>query len=234
MKKALKKILECFDWCIERIWEIFGFMCLIVWSIMCLFGRGTVLLWHRLGKVKKCHGIWLKFSSFFRFMETVAALILIYPVKWFVILKKRLDGSAGARRITFITVIILYILIRQPFLMPWNWGYNQFYQQGIASWYGPGFYFKRTASGELFLPGPFMTAAHKTLPFGTKVRIRNRSNGCEAVVTINDDGPHKKGRIIDLSWFAAWRLGMTGPGTASVEIYVCPGAKLSRPKKGAK
>ena len=231
MKKILKKILLGFDWCLERVWELLGFMCLIIWCICCLFGRGAVLLWHRLGKVGKCHGVWLKFSSFFRFMETAAALILIYPVRWFVVFKKRLDNSAGVRRTMLLVVVIIYLIIRQPFLMPWDWGVWDSYQRGVASWYGSGFYFSRTASGEFFLPGPFMTAAHKTLPFGTRVLVRNISNGRKAVVTINDDGPHIKGRIIDLSWFAAWRLGITGPGTALVVLSVRPETKRVRAKK---
>ncbi len=233
-KKILVKLLEWFDWCVARLWELFGYACLIIWSILCLFGRGAVLLWHRLGKVEFCHGVWLKFSSVFRFIETVIALILIYPVKWFVMLKKRLDKSARARRIALFVLIVLYLLVKQPFLMPWNWGYNQFYERGMASWYGPGDYFKRTASGELFLPGPFCTAAHKMLPFGTKVRVRNRNNGNETVVTITDDGPNVKGRIIDLSWFAAWRLGMVEAGLAPVEIYVLPGADIHRKKPAVK
>ena len=192
------------------------------------------MLWHKLGTVGFCHGVWNKLSPIFRFFEMAIALLFIYPVSWFVSIKKWLDSSAKARRIALLIVIVLYIIIWRPFLMPWNWGYSQFYQQGTASWYGPGDYFKTTATGSTLLPGPFLTAAHKTLPFGTKVRVRNRNNGNETVVTINDDGPNVKGRIIDLSWFAAWRIGMVDAGIAPVEIYVLPDADLSRKKRSAK
>ena len=69
---------------------------------------------------------------------------------------------------------------------------------GLASWYGPGFHGKRTASGEIYNMHA-MTAAHRTLPFGSKVRVTNKSNGKSVVVKINDRGPFKSGRVIDLS-----------------------------------
>ena len=90
------------------------------------------------------------------------------------------------------------------------------FQTGIASWYGPGFYNHKTASGELFLPGPYLTAAHKTLPFGTMVKVYNRDNGRSVIVRINDRGPYVRGRIIDLSRYAAEESGMINSGTAKV------------------
>ncbi len=85
---------------------------------------------------------------------------------------------------------------------PWS-------EQGIASWYGPRFHGRRTASGERFNTHE-LTAAHKTLPFGTRVRVTSLVNGKEVVVRINDRGPFIKGRIIDLSRAAALALGLTG------------------------
>ena len=70
--------------------------------------------------------------------------------------------------------------------------------RGIASWYGPGFHGKTTASGRMFNQHS-ITAAHKTLPFGTKIRVTNRENGKTAIVTINDRGPYTPGRVLDLS-----------------------------------
>jgi len=92
-------------------------------------------------------------------------------------------------------------------------------EQGVASWYGPGFHGKRTASGEVYDMDD-MTAAHKRLPFGTRVRVHNRDNGRETVVRINDRGPFVDGRIIDLSRAAAREIGMLGTGTARVRIAV--------------
>jgi rare lipoprotein A len=82
-------------------------------------------------------------------------------------------------------------------------------QQGAASWYGPGFHGRKTASGERFNAGDF-TAAHRTLPFGTRVRVMNRANGRSVVVRINDRGPYAHGRVIDLSRASAKALGVNG------------------------
>lgn len=90
-------------------------------------------------------------------------------------------------------------------------------ERGVASWYGRKFHAKRTSSGE-----PYdmyaMTAAHRTLPLPTYVRVRNLQNGRSVVVRVNDRGPFLQNRLIDLSYSAAARLGMLGTGTAPVEI----------------
>ena len=80
---------------------------------------------------------------------------------------------------------------------------------GMASWYGPGFHGRRTASGERFNTGA-LTAAHRTLPFGTHVRVVNVETGRSIVVRINDRGPFVRGRVIDLSQAAARAIGVTG------------------------
>ncbi|MBD2577821.1 septal ring lytic transglycosylase RlpA family protein [Oscillatoria sp. FACHB-1406] len=92
-------------------------------------------------------------------------------------------------------------------------------QRGMASWYGPGFHGRLSASGERFNQNA-MTAAHRTLPFGTRVRVTNRNNGQSAIVRINDRGPFVRGRIIDLSVGAAKQIGMYGSGVAPVEVEV--------------
>ena len=92
-----------------------------------------------------------------------------------------------------------------------SWG------EGVASWYGPGFAGRRTASGEVFDPSQ-LTAAHKTLPFGTTLRVTNLANGLSVTVRINDRGPFIPGRVIDLSRAAAERIGMIGSGTARVRL----------------
>ena len=93
---------------------------------------------------------------------------------------------------------------------------------GIASWYGPNFAGRRTANGEIFDPSQ-LTAAHRTLPFGTHVRVTNLENGRSVVVRINDRGPFKAGRIIDLSQAAANEVGMIGSGTAQVHVEIIGG-----------
>ena len=89
--------------------------------------------------------------------------------------------------------------------------------RGKASWYGPGFHGKRTASGERFDMND-LTAAHRTLPFGTRVRVRNHQNGREVVVRINDRGPWVGNRIIDLSKAAAAALDLLQAGEAPVVL----------------
>jgi rare lipoprotein A len=90
-------------------------------------------------------------------------------------------------------------------------------QCGGASWYGPGFDGKRTASGRTFNQNA-MTAAHKSLPFGTEVQVTDQRTGKSVTVTINDRGPFAKGRIIDLSKAAATELGFKNRGHTPVCI----------------
>jgi rare lipoprotein A len=89
--------------------------------------------------------------------------------------------------------------------------------RGKASWYGPGFQGKRTASGERFDMNA-LTAAHRTLPFGTRVRVRNLRNGREVVVRVNDRGPNVNDRIIDLSKAAAAALDLVQAGEGPVVL----------------
>ena len=91
--------------------------------------------------------------------------------------------------------------------------------QGEASWYGPGFFGNLTANGEIYRPGT-MTAAHRTLPFGTRVRVTNLWNGRSAVVRINDRGPYVGQRVIDLGHGAAEELGLFHSGIAQVKLEV--------------
>ncbi|MDD2896848.1 MAG: septal ring lytic transglycosylase RlpA family protein [Aliarcobacter sp.] len=90
---------------------------------------------------------------------------------------------------------------------------------GIASWYGPDFHSKKTSNGEIYDMYD-MTAAHKTLPMNTVVRVDNLENGRSVIVRINDRGPFVRGRIIDLSNKAAREIEMVGKGTAKVNITV--------------
>jgi rare lipoprotein A len=92
-----------------------------------------------------------------------------------------------------------------------------FVQEGIASWYGEDFHGRNTSSGEMYNMHD-KTAAHKTLPFGTYVRVENLSNSKEVIVRVNDRGPFVKQRIIDLSYSAAREIGLVGPGTARVRL----------------
>ncbi len=92
-------------------------------------------------------------------------------------------------------------------------------QIGIASYYGKKFHKKRTANGEIFNMYR-VSAAHKTYPLGTRVKVTNMENGKSIRLTINDRGPYVKGRIIDLSYKAARKIGFVNQGTTKVRIDV--------------
>lgn len=92
-----------------------------------------------------------------------------------------------------------------------------FVEEGIASWYGTDFHGKKTSNGEIY-DMHAMTAAHKILPLGVWVRVRNLKSGQEQILRINDRGPFVAGRVIDLSYAGAQALGLVGPGTAPVRV----------------
>jgi rare lipoprotein A len=91
-------------------------------------------------------------------------------------------------------------------------------QRGTASWYGPGFHGRKTASGERFNSYD-MTAAHRSLPFGTRLKVVNETNGRSVVVRVNDRGPFAHRRIIDLAKGPALALGLTASGTGYVSLH---------------
>jgi rare lipoprotein A (peptidoglycan hydrolase) len=100
---------------------------------------------------------------------------------------------------------------------PERWGDH--YLRGLSSYYGPGFHGKKTANGEIFNMYK-LTAAHRTLPLGTKARIWNVENGRSCVVIINDRGPFIEGRILDLSYAAGLELEMVVQGVTMVQIQI--------------
>ncbi|HTQ14603.1 MAG TPA: septal ring lytic transglycosylase RlpA family protein [Rhizomicrobium sp.] len=111
--------------------------------------------------------------------------------------------------------------VGNPYQIDGTWYYPReqpgYDETGIASWYGPDFYGRRTANGELYDAGA-LTAAHRTLPMPVNVRVTNLDNGRSLVVRVNDRGPYAKGRIIDVSEHAAELLGFKGRGTARVRV----------------
>lgn len=111
------------------------------------------------------------------------------------------------------------------FVMPSSEGYRQ---TGIASWYGEAFHGKRTSSGTIYNMHE-LTAAHKTLPLPSLVRVTNLGNGKSVVVTVDDRGPFVKGRLIDLSYAAAKELDIVRSGTAEVEVEALGGASGAGP-----
>ena len=129
------------------------------------------------------------------------------------------------RKLAQIVSLLLIIMIFTFFSVlefvygkPEKSNYN-YHTIGIASWYGKYFHGKETASGEPFNMYTY-TAAHRSLPLGTKVRVINLENGKDVVVDINDRGPYVDGRTIDLSYAAAKSIGMTDSGTSKVKIEI--------------
>src|SRR5882672_8579520 len=100
--------------------------------------------------------------------------------------------------------------------------------EGVASYYAEPYNGRRTASGEIFDTYNGMTAAHKTLPFNTMVRVTNKTNGREVDVRINDRGPFIDGRVIDLSLRAAREIELVGPGVAPVKLKVLKEGQAAR------
>jgi len=119
--------------------------------------------------------------------------------------------------------------IGEPYQIDDVWYYPQeqptYDETGVASWYGPSFYGRPTANGEIY-DGDKMTAAHKTLPLPVNVRVTNLENGRSVIVRVNDRGPFARGRIIDLSRRAAELLDMTRAGVAKVRVTYLSRADL--------
>lgn len=122
-------------------------------------------------------------------------------------------GTAAARAFGYVLVVVIVTGFVN------SAGAETAPLRGTASWYGAGFQGQKMASGERFDPSA-MIAAHRKLPFGTRVIVTNLDNGRTVEVEIKDRGPHVKGRIIDLSQAAARKLGFINAGTARVRIDV--------------
>jgi rare lipoprotein A len=101
-----------------------------------------------------------------------------------------------------------------------------YHEVGLASWYGSKFHGRRTSSGEIY-DMHLATAAHKTLPLPSYAEVTNLDNGRKVIVKINDRGPFRGNRLIDMSYGAALRLGMIGTGTARVDVRVLDGSGRS-------
>ncbi len=141
---------------------------------------------------------------------------------------KILDSSPWARRLLFagagLGLLRWGIDYESRIDGPWS----PYASRCVASYYDRGFAGKPTACGELYSPWA-MTAAHRTLPFGSWVRVRNLESGAEAIVRINDRGPFVSGRDIDLSKAAARKIGILDDGLAQVELQILPKRQASSP-----
>lgn len=131
-----------------------------------------------------------------------------------------IDRSALVSATLCVTSLLFFNGCSLPPLSSWHptpRSGGRYVEVGIASWYGPGFHGNRTSNGEVYNAAE-MTAAHQTLPLGTRVVVTNLENARSVEVRINDRGPFAKGRILDLSHGAAREIGLVGPGTAQVRV----------------
>jgi len=134
----------------------------------------------------------------------------------------------GLRAFLFLAILTLLISCSSSKeTTKYNEGKGELIETGEASWYGPNFDGKPTANGETF-DQYVLTAAHRTLPFNSIVKVINRSNGKSVVVRINDRGPYAKNRIIDLSRKAAEEINMIRSGHTKVDIILLNGVTLPR------
>ena len=133
------------------------------------------------------------------------------------------DHTPAGRRLASLIVAVAFAAVLQAVPAPETHVPSQaaaapaWEQSGKVSWYGPGFQGRRTANGEIFDTNE-MTMAHRSLAFGSKVRVTNLDNGRSVVVRVNDRGPYAGGRIADLSHAAAARLGFVEDGVVHARI----------------
>ncbi len=157
-----------------------------------------------------------------------------------------LDGDAGTKPSPMVDAPLSqgvykvgkpYVINGKTYYPEENYGYDE---AGIASWYGPGFHARKTANGEKF-DQRAMTAAHRTLPMPSFVRVTNLENGHAVILRVNDRGPYARGRIIDVSERAAELLGFKTKGTAKVRVQIlaeesraiADAKKAGRPEPGS-
>jgi hypothetical protein len=133
--------------------------------------------------------------------------------------KSFLDYASRTKVIKRVFAVFFIFFMAYIIYPPSHWGPWNLYEKGIASWYGPGFYWKTKADGNTYYPWSY-SAASKTIKLGTTVKVINLENNKTVYVEIDDRGPFVKNRVIDLSYLAAVKLGMKNKGIAKVAIYV--------------
>ncbi len=157
--------------------------------------------------------------NIFRAATTVQLLLLPYTLTASIAIAAPLSASPkAATQKPYVINNIRYYPI------PSAHGYNE---TGIASWYGRNFHGRKTSNGEIY-DMHAMTAAHKILPMNTMLMVKNLENGRKITVRVNDRGPFVRGRIIDLSYSAAKKLGLADNGTARVQIVALAKARQAQ------
>ncbi len=209
---------------IDNILEILWRLLVALGNVMAVFlsaiGKMAVAFWELLCDIEGLDWFTSRMNVFFEGVEemwnsSLAQSLRDESMTFLTHMKNLIDGSRKARIWFF---MILFLLLFFWFYPPYKWGPWYLYESGKASYYGSGFYFGKTSSGERFIPFTY-TAAHRSLPMGATVKVVNKQSGSTVYVQINDRGPSAENRIIDVSKAAAKKLGIAEGGTAQVELY---------------
>ncbi len=207
--------LNLIDGFCTLIWTLFVALNKVLEFILLVIGKLISAVWSGLSKVLPLSKISREINKFFKSLHSILNPIFSKLAKYYDIFLSNTSKSIVMKRIFVPILMVLLFLTVYP---PSHWGYGKLREQGIASYYGYGFYFRQTASGERYWPWNF-SAASLTLPLGTIAKVVNRTNGRSVYVVINDRGPYVSGRILDLSFAAAIKLGMIHYGLVPVDIY---------------
>lgn len=208
-------ILTLFDGFSSVIWTLFILLNKVVCVALLILGKFIAVIWTILCFLWPLNKIASDINKFFKNLHSNLKPIL---KSLGALYEKFLSKTAKSLVLKRIFSPILLILLFLAIYPPSHWGYWKLREQGIASYYGYGFYFRQTASGERYWPW-MCSAASLTLPLGTIAKVVNRDNGQYVYVVINDRGPYISGRILDLSFVAALKLGMVHYGIIPVDIY---------------
>lgn len=217
---TMNKVISFYDLICKHLWPLCRLFFIFLINTITLLGRCLQKLWIFLGKVNFSRKLWQPIDRFFKlchsiFCSKLACLFYAGITRLVLRFDKTVSASKIAKRFVPLALFVVIFLFLYP---PSHWGPWYFYQEGTASYYGPKFYGRKTADGTLFLPGS-MTAAHKTLPLGTRVKVTNIQTGKSIYVLINDRGPYVNNRIIDLSETAAKKIGLFKQGIGPVKIF---------------
>ncbi|MCF7791651.1 MAG: septal ring lytic transglycosylase RlpA family protein [Victivallales bacterium] len=211
--------------------KIIDFLCHLIWLIFIAFNKVLFILFYflififtylfvlisKLGPIGK---VYKKVENPGRTVCKYSIVIVIDTIS--TIYKGFLDYAGKSKIIKRVFAVFFIILAAYMIYPPSHWGPWEKIQEGTASWYGPGFYWHRKADGSLYYPWD-VSAASKTIPLGKTAKVKNLENGSIVYVKIDDRGPYKKGRILDLSYLAALKLGMKEKGLAKVAIFLKKG-----------
>ena len=207
--------INILDGLFSIIWKAYIFFSRIVAYSLKIIGLILFTFWTLLSFLWPFSRLAPNINSFFRRLNSFLKPYSKRTAKAYERFLLNTDKSTIRKRIfSPILIVVLFLLIYPPS----HWGPWKLTEQGIASYYGYGFYFRKTASGERYYPWD-VTAASLTLPLGTIAKVVNRENGDTVYVKINDRGPYVKGRILDLSFMAALKLGIYRQGIVPVDIY---------------